>query len=374
MMRLMPLTLMPDAPDSASTELKEWTEYFTQTSLLELGMAAEAEKRRHIPAGSPVTFVIDRNVNYTNICNVDCMFCAFYRHADDDDAYVLPYEEIAKRAQALVDVDGTQFLLQGGVNPHLPFEYYTDLLRQLRADFPTLTLHAFSTSEISWMANITEKPYTWVLEQLIEAGLDSIPGAGAEILHDEVRSKVSPKKVNTDDWLGVMEAAHAVGLNTTASMMFGMTERPWHIVDHLLRIRDLQANSLEKGKGKFTAFIPWTFQPDNTQLQNLPVETQATGSDFLRVIALSRLILNNVEHIQSSWLTQGMKLCQSALNFGADDFGGLVLEENVVTEAGVTWKEQSVEYAVSMIHDAGFDAAQRNTAFDVLKRYPKGNS
>lgn len=340
---------------------------FRHASLFELGILAQQVQRVYHAPDAPVTFVIDRNVNYTNICNVDCMFCAFYRHADAPDAYVLPYEVIAEKARQLQAVGGTQFLLQGGVNPNLPFDYYTDLLRRLRADFPTLTLHAFSTSEIGYMAEMTGKPLRWVLEQLIEAGLSSIPGAGAEILHDEVRRKISPKKMNTHDWLEVMEEAHHLGLKTTATMMFGTVEQDWHLVDHLFRIRDLQ----DRTSG-FTAFIPWTFQPDNTRLQKLPPEKLATGTDFLRVIALSRLVLDNVVNIQSSWLTQGLKLCQVALAFGANDMGGLVLEENVVTEAGVKRESRTLQEALNLIHTMGRDAAQRDTQYHILKSYPRG--
>lgn len=344
----------------------EALELFRHASLFELGALAEAEKARHHAPDAPITFVIDRNVNYTNVCNVDCMFCAFYRHDGEPDAYVLPYDTIAAKAQGLLDAGGTQFLLQGGVNPHLPFDYYPDLLRRLKADFPGLTLHAFSTSEIGFMAQLTGKPLQWVLGQLIEAGLDSIPGAGAEILHDEVRDKISPRKIDTHGWLEVMEAAHGLGLKTTATMMFGMVEQDWHIVDHLFQIRDLQART-----GGFTAFIPWTFQPENTRLAKLPVERLATGVDFLRVVALARIVLDNVPNIQSSWLTQGMKLCQAALCYGANDMGGLVLEENVVTEAGVQHEVQTVDTAVQIIHQLGRDAAQRDTQYRILKRYPR---
>jgi cyclic dehypoxanthinyl futalosine synthase len=361
-----PSTSVRQAPLTHRYSFEEGKVLFEKTPLLELGALALEAKKRFYSEQDPITFVIDRNVNYTNICNVDCMFCAFYRHADDADAYVLPYETIAQKAQELLEAEGTQFLLQGGVNPNLPFDYYTQLLRRLKADFPKLTLHAFSTSEIAFMAKLTEKPLSWVLGQLIEAGLDSIPGAGAEILHDDVRRKVSPKKVNTADWLEVMEEAHKLGLKTTATMMFGMTEEPWHIVDHLIRLRDLQ----EKYQG-FTAFIPWTFQAANTRLAKLPVESLATGVDFLKVIALSRLLLDNIANIQSSWLTQGTKLCQAALAFGANDLGGIILEENVVTEAGIRRESQSAQTLIAMCHEAGYDAAQRNTRYEILKRYPR---
>jgi cyclic dehypoxanthinyl futalosine synthase len=340
---------------------------FEHGHLFELGARAEAIKAYYHKPEDPITFVIDANVNYTNICNVDCKFCAFYRHEGDGDAYTLNYDAIAAKATALRQAGGTQFLLQGGVNPNLPLRYYLELLQRLKADFPELTLHAFSTSEISHMAHMEDTSLFHIIEQLIHAGLDSIPGAGAEILHDEVRNRVSPKKIDTHGWLEVMEVAHHMGLRTTASMMFGMGEQPWHIVDHLFQIRALQDKT-----GGFTAFIPWTFQAPNTQLAKLPIEYQATGVDFLKVIALSRIVLDNIPHIQSSWLTQGIKLCQTALCFGADDMGGLVLEENVVTKAGITHEVKTVEDVCKLIHGLGKDAAQRNTAFKVLRHFPRG--
>ncbi|MFM7389723.1 MAG: cyclic dehypoxanthinyl futalosine synthase [Vampirovibrionales bacterium] len=336
------------------------------TPLLDLGALATEAKHRHHAPSSPVTFVVDMNVNYTNICNVDCLFCAFYRKAGDADAYVLTVEQLAAKAQRLVDAEGTQFLVQGGVHPDLPFSYYTTLLKELKQAFPTLTLHAFSTSEISYMAQLTGQSLFWVLEQLIEAGLDSIPGAGAEILHDDIRHRVSPKKIGSHGWLEVMEVAHHLGLQTTATMMFGMGEQPWHRLEHLFQLRALQDRT-----GGFTAFIPWTFQAPNTQLAKLPIEYQATGEDFLRMVALARLVLDNIPNIQSSWLTQGEKLCQTALAFGANDIGGLVLEENVVTEAGVKHHEKNRGDALKMIHNAGFDAAQRNTRYELLHTYPR---
>ncbi|MEB3244641.1 MAG: cyclic dehypoxanthinyl futalosine synthase [Vampirovibrionales bacterium] len=331
--------------------------------LLELGLMAEAAKAIHIPADAPVTFVIDRTVNYTNICNVDCLFCAFYRHEGESDAYTLDYDIIASKAQGLLNAGGTQLLLQGGVNPGLPMGYYTDLVKRLRADFPALTLHCFSPAEIEGMAEISGQSLKAVIAQLIEAGIDSIPGGGAEILHDDVRRKISPKKTRTDGWLDVMRAAHELGLKTTATMMYGSVETPEHILAHLEKIRALQAQT-----GGFTAFIPWPLQKAHTKLQKLPRET--TGQDFLRIIALSRIVLDNVPHIQSSWLTVGEKLCQTALWFGADDIGGLILEESVVTEAGVTYQPKSVEDALKLIHATGKDAAQRDTQYNLLKTHP----
>lgn len=360
-----PPSLPPDLLDRR-LDFQEALRLFEQASLFELGVLAEEVKAYYHQPEDPITFVIDANVNYTNICNVDCKFCAFYRHEGDADAYVLDYQAIAQKAQALKEAQGTQFLLQGGVNPHLPMSYYTDLLRQLKRDFPELTLHAFSTSEISQMAHMTGRSLFEVIQALVEAGLDSIPGAGAEILHDDIRNRVSPKKINTHGWLEVMEVAHHLGLKTSATMMFGMTEQPWHIIDHLFQIRALQDLT-----GGFTAFIPWTFQAPFTQLQHMPIEYHATSLDFLRVVAMSRLVLDNIPNIQSSWLTQGEKVCQTALCFGANDMGGLVLEEHVVTQAGVKHIERGIEDALKLIHPLGKDAAQRDTQYHILRRFPK---
>jgi len=338
---------------------------FREADLFELGIMAQKVKERFHPKGSPVGFVIDRNVNYTNVCNVDCAFCGFYRHADAPDAYTLTYEQIKEKVQELVDADGTQLLLQGGVNPDIPFEYYLDVVRQLRHDFPDLTLHSFSPTEIAWMANITGQSLQWVIRQLKEAGISSIPGAGGEILHDEIRRKVSPKKVNTHDWLEVMEVAHGEGLSTSATMMFGMMEDDWHIIDHLIQIRNLQDRT-----GGFLSFFPWTFQRANTKLENLK-KPAATAVEYLRVTALARIVLDNVPQIGSSWITQGLKLGQTALSFGANDMGGLLLEENVVTQCGVNPTRKTVEEMVKVIHSAGFDAVQRDTAYRIIREYPR---
>lgn len=343
----------------------EALQLFQTADLFELGIMAEEVKHRFHAPDSPVTFVIDRNVNYTNVCNVDCLFCAFYRHAEEEDAYTLNYFQIKEKTQELVDAGGTQLLLQGGVNPDLPFEYYTDLVRDLRRDFPNLTIHSFSPTEIDFMAHeLTGKGLEWVLSQLIEAGISSIPGGGAEILHDDVRNKVSRKKVGTNDWLAVMEAAHKLGLKTTATMMFGMVEEDWHIIDHLFQIRELQDRT-----GGFTAFIPWTLQKKNTQLEKLPRVT--TGVDYLRVNAMARIILDNVPNIQASWITQGLKLGQTALTMGANDIGGLLLEENVVTAAGIYPTRKTIDEVVKVIHGIGKDAAQRDTAYNVLEMYKR---
>lgn len=336
-----------------------------EADLFELGVMAEAVKRRFHAEDAPVTFVIDRNVNYTNVCNVDCLFCAFYRKPGDADAYTLNYPQIKEKVQELVDAGGTQLLLQGGVNPDLPFDYYLDVVRQLRRDFPDLTIHSFSPTEIAYMTKITGQSLEWVIQQLIEAGISSIPGAGGEILHDDIRRKVSHKKVNTHDWLEVMEVAHGLGLKTSATMMFGMMEEDWHIVDHLFQIRNLQDKT-----GGFLSFIPWTFQKPNTKLEKLP-NPPATGVEYLRVNALARIVLDNIPNIGASWITQGLKLGQTALKFGANDMGGLLLEENVVTQCGINPTRKSVDEMLKVIHAAGYDAAQRDTAYNILKAYPR---
>jgi len=338
---------------------------FRHADLFTLGIRAEAVKARFHSAESPYTFIIDRNINYTNVCNVDCSFCAFYRHKEAEDAYTLSYEQIKTKVEELDAVGGTQILLQGGVNEDLPLEYYTDLLQNLRRDFPHITRHAFSPTEISFMAKMMDKPIAWVLEQLIAAGLSSIPGAGGEILHDDIRRRVSPKKVDTEDWLEVMEIAHGLGLKTSATMMFGMMEDDWHIVDHLFQIRDLQDKT-----GGFIAFIPWTFQRANTKLENIK-KPPATGLDYLRVSALARIVLDNIPNIGASWITQGMKLGQTALTMGANDMGGLLMEENVVTQAGIHPTEKSVEEMVKAIHKTGRSAGQRDTHYNLIKHFPK---
>lgn len=338
---------------------------FREADLFELAIMAEEMKRKFHSEDAPVTFVIDRNINYTNVCNVDCLFCAFYRHEGDDDAYTMTSFQIKEKVQELVDAGGTQVLLQGGVNPDLPFEYYLDIVRNLRKDFPDITIHSFSPTEIEYMTILTGKDLRWVLEQLIEAGISSIPGAGAEILHDDIRKKVSNKKVNTYGWLKVMEVAHELGLKTSSTMMFGMMEEDWHIIDHLFQIRNLQDKT-----GGFLSFIPWSLQKANTKLERHPAPA-ATGVEYLRVNAIARIILDNVPNIGASWITQGLKIGQTALKMGANDMGGLLLEENVVTQAGINPTRKSSDEMIKVIHQAGFDAAQRNTDYSIIKTYPR---
>ena len=365
MASIAPDTQSPTVYTHKRIDQNEALRLFREADLFELGIMAESVKRQFHPEGSPATFVIDRNVNYTNVCNVDCLFCGFYRHKEDEDAYTLEYYQIKEKVTELIEAGGTQLLLQGGVNPDLPFDYYLDIVRNLRRDFPALTIHSFSPTEIAYMTVITGKDLKWVITQLIEAGISSIPGAGGEILHDDIRRKVSHKKVDTHDWLEVMEVAHGLGLKTSATMMFGMMEEDWHIVDHLFQIRNLQDRT-----GGFLSFIPWTFQKPNTKLEKLP-NLPATGVEYLRVNALARIVLDNVPNIGASWITQGLKIGQTALRFGANDMGGLLLEENVVTQCGINPTRKSVDEMLKVIHATGFDAAQRDTAYNILKVFPR---
>jgi len=360
-------TSMLDAPpfnilSPTRIDANEALHLFQHADLLTLGAMAEGVKRNFHDENAPITFVIDRNINYTNICNVDCGFCAFYRHEDAPDAYTLTYEQIKPKIDELVAAQGTQILLQGGVNPNLPLEYYTDLVRAIRGDYPTLTIHAFSPTELSFLGEKTGLGVKAVLEQLIEAGMSSLPGAGGEILHDDIRRRVSPKKVDTEDWLEVMETAHGLGLKTSATMMFGMMEKDWHIVDHLFRIRELQDKT-----GGFLSFIPWTFQKAHTKLEKSP-RPAATGMEYLRVNALARIVLDNVG---ASWITQGLKLGETACMMGANDLGGLMLEENVVTQAGIHPTTKTIEDMCKAIHGMGRNSAQRDTDYSIIRRFPR---
>ena len=324
-----------------------------------LGVAADEVRKRKHPGGV-VTYIIDRNVNYTNVCNVVCTFCAFYRRPGKPDTYVTTFEQICEKIDETIALGGTGVLMQGGLHPDFGIEWYEDLLRRLHARYPAFQLHCFSPPEIHNIHLISKLPYEEVMRRLKEAGLYSMPGGGGEILDDEVRKRVSTK-CTTDEWLGVMRATHRVGLRSTATMMFGIGDRTEHRVRHLQRVRDLQDET-----GGFTAFIPWTFQRENTALGRRITE-EPTGVDYLRVLAVSRLFLDNVEHIQSSWLTQGLRLGQVALRFGADDMGSVMIEENVVSAAGAhnTADEKMLRY---LIRTAGFTPQQRDILYRHVQR------
>jgi len=345
--------------------ISEVLELLENKNLPELGVLANEKRREFHPDEKPVTFVVDRNVNYTNVCSCKCRFCAFNRDKTSEDAYTLEYEIIKAKIEELAAVKGTQLLLQGGLNQDLPFEYYTNLLKNIRKDFPDLAIHAFSPSELVFIAKNNELSVKELLEEFIRNGLSSIPGGGAEILCDEVRIQLSPNKISSQKWLDVMEVAHGLGLKTTATMVFGFGEDNRHIAEHLFKIRNLQDKT-----GGFTAFIPWTFVPTG-DFTGLKKDLNNTAFDYLKILAVSRLALDNIENIQASWVTQGLKVAQVALNFGANDFGGSMLEENVVKAAGVSNKT-TIDEIIENIQKAGFQAAQRDTYYKVLKLLQDG--
>jgi cyclic dehypoxanthinyl futalosine synthase len=336
------------------------------SDLLEIGERADnIRKNRH--SGGIVTFIVDRNINYTNVCINKCKFCAFYRDAESPDAYLLSMDEIFKKIEETIALGGTQILLQGGIHPDLGIDYYIDLLKSIKSRYP-INVHGFSPPEIYYLADKHHLTINETLTIMRQAGLDSIPGGGAEILSDRVREVLSPKKIKSSQWLNVMEEAHKIGMKTTATMMFGSVEEPEDIIEHLDSIRNLQDKT-----GGFTAFIPWSFQPGNTEIGlRFTVHGSrfygATAVDYLRVLALSRIYLDNVENIQASWVTQGLKMAQVALRFGANDFGSTMIEENVVRAAGVSYRV-SKEDIIQAIKRAGFKAAQRDTYYNLIKEF-----
>ena len=304
-----------------------------------------------------VTYIVDRNINYTNVCNVYCKFCAFYRTEKDEDYYVLSYEQIDQKLDELSAVGGVQILMQGGHHPKLPFHWYIDLLQHIREKYPHINVHGFSPPEFQHFAETFGMPLREVISEFKNAGLGSIPGGGGEILVDRVRKKISPLKINTDEWLEVMQVAHELGLKSSATMMFGHVETLEERVEHLQRVRDQQDRS-----GGFTAFICWTFQPQHTVLK----VKQPTGvSEYLRTQALARIFLDNVENVQSSWVTQGPGIGQIALRYGANDFGSVMMEENVVSSAGTTFRLDGAQIE-SLIREAGYEPRQRNNWYELL--------
>jgi len=331
---------------------------FEEADLLAVGKLADRMRRRLHPE-KIVTFVVDRNVNYSNICVSRCRFCAFYRDEGAAGSYLLSQEEICRKVEELVSQGGTQLLMQGGLHPQLGIEYFEELFRAIKRRFPRIRNHSLSPAEITHIARISGLTIAATLRRLQEAGLDSIPGGGAEILVDRVRAEISPDKIGWEEWAEVMREAAHQGLPTTATMMFGTLEQPAEIVEHLFRIRELQ----EQG-GTFSAFIPWTYQPGNTELGGV----SASGVEYLKVLALSRLVLDNIPNIQASWVTQGAKLAQVALFFGANDLGGTMLEENVVAAAGCSFRITREEL-IALIRGAGFVPAQRTTDYKIVQFY-----
>ncbi len=328
---------------------------FRHADLITLGeLASEIRKRLH--PERIVTFIVDRNINYTNVCVNKCRFCAFYREAGSPEAYLLSRDEIFKKIEETLALGGTQILMQGGVHPDLGIEYFEELFSSIKSRF-SVQIHSLSPAEIDYLARKTDISVLDTLKRLKTAGLDSIPGGGAEILVDRVRKKVSPNKIRWRQWAEVMKTAQGLGMPTTATMMFGSLETDREIVAHLKRVRDIQDET-----GGFTAFIPWTYQPGNTELGG----RAATAVEYLKTLALSRIMLDNFDNVQASWVTQGAKIAQVALEFGANDFGSTMIEENVVAAAGVTFRMTRNEI-VNLITDAGYRAAQRDTRYNILK-------
>jgi cyclic dehypoxanthinyl futalosine synthase len=322
---------------------------FASSDLLAIGRAAHAVRLRLHP-DPVVTYVIDRNVNYTNVCATECSFCAFWRKADAPDAYVLAREELRQKIQETYDAGGSQVLMQGGLHPDLSLEWHEDLLRWMKSEFPGLHVHAYSPTEISFWRDRHGLSLEVVLRRLMAAGLDSIPGGGAEILSDRVRARISPDKTGADDWIEVMRVAHRLGLRTTATMMFGIAEARAERVEHLRRLRDLQDET-----GGFTAFIDWTFQPKNT-----PHKDRFAGAfDYLKTTAIARLYLDNFPNVQASWVTQGDKIAQMSLVMGVNDLGSLMLEENVVAAAGTHYAHGKARLA-RLCEELGLTLAQRD--------------
>jgi cyclic dehypoxanthinyl futalosine synthase len=319
------------------------------------GMADSVRARRH-PDGI-VTYIIDRNVNYTNVCVARCNFCAFYRPVGSDEGYVLGFDDVFRKIDETVAVGGVQLLLQGGHNPDLPLQWYEDLFRAIKQRYPDFRLHALSPPEVIHLSRLAQLPVPAVIDRLIAAGLDSIPGGGAEILVDRVRKLLNCyNKATADEWLDVMRHAHRAGLRTTATMMYGSVDTPEERVEHLLRLRELQDET-----GGFTAFITWSYQPEHTELGGM----EATGVDYLRTLATARIVLDNFDNVQASWVTQGGKVGQLSLAFGANDMGSVMIEENVVRAAGAAYCMDEVEI-VCNIENAGFVPKRRNMHYEIL--------
>jgi cyclic dehypoxanthinyl futalosine synthase len=342
---------------------EEAVDLIRNADLKTLGKLATARKKELHPKGV-TTFVVDRNINYTNICWVDCKFCAFYRHEKDEDAYVLTYDEIDAKIEELLAIGGTQILFQGGVHPKLKIEWYEDLVEHIHTKYPQITIHGFSAIEIDFIAKVSRISVEEVLTRLKAKGLSSIPGAGAEILNDRVRDIIAPRKIDADVWIDIHRKAHKLGIKSTATMMYGTMETDEEIVEHWDMVRRLQDET-----GGFRAFIMWSFQGENTKLlAEFPDMKKHSANRYLRLLAVSRLFLDNVPNLQSSWVTQGPYIGQMALQFGANDLGSTMMEENVVRSAGAGFRMAKDEM-VRLIRDIGETPAIRNTAYETLELF-----
>ncbi len=336
--------------------MRDLLDFFTNAPLLELG--AEADRiRQQLHPDNTVTYIVDRNINYTNVCVADCGFCAFYRRPKDAEGWTLSYEQIGAKIDEAKALGGVQILMQGGHNPYIPFEWYLDLLRYIKTYHP-IHVHGFSPSEVDFWAKLYRMEARDVIRELQKAGLNSIPGGGGEILVQRVRDEVAKKKAGADRWLEIMEIAHQEGMKTSVTMMYGIGETLAERLEHLERVREVQART-----GGFTAFICWPLQPENTPRMSHMQKTDAI--DYLRTVAISRIALPNVPNIQSSWVTMGVKVGQTALRFGCNDFGSLMIEENVVSAANTTHRTSIAEME-RLIRDAGFHAARRRQDYSII--------
>lgn len=332
-------------------------------SLLDLAKMASA-KKDELHKEKLTTFIVDRNINYTNVCWVDCKFCAFFRHKKDNDSYVLKFDEIDEKIEELLAIGGTQILFQGGVHPNLKIDYYEELVNHIHTKYPQITIHGFSSIEIDFIAKVSKISILEVLKRLQAKGLSSIPGAGAEILSDRVRDIIAPKKMDTQEWLEVHRLAHSIGMKTTATMMFGTVETDEEIIEHWDLIRKLQDET-----GGFRAFIMWSFQGENTKLMEEHPQIKPQSSNrYLRLLAVARLYLDNFANLQSSWVTQGSYIGQMALKFGANDLGSTMMEENVVKAAGAS-NRMNQDEMIRLIKDIGEIPAKRDTAYNILERF-----
>ena len=340
--------------------MRDLLDFYTNAPLLELGAAANELRQAKHPH-NVVTYIVDRNINYTNVCVADCGFCAFYRRPKHGEGYTLSFEQIGEKIEETKALGGVQILIQGGHNPYIPFEWYLDLMRYIKRHHP-IHIHGFSPSEVDFFATRFRMEALEVIRELKAAGLDSIPGGGGEILVQRVRDIAAPKKAGADRWLEIMELAHNEGMKTSVTMMYGIGETLAERLEHLQRVRDLQART-----GGFTAFITWPLQPENTPAMSHMPKTDAIT--YLRTVAISRIVLDNVPNLQSSWVTMGMKVGQMALNYGCNDFGSLMIEENVVSAANTTHRT-TVEELDRLIRDAGFTPARRRQDYSIIAGGP----
>lgn len=343
---------------------------FQHPNLPELGMLADYVRWEKHPAAM-VTYNIGRNINYTNVCWVRCKFCAFYRPPGHEEGYTLADEEIYRKIEALVAVGGDtpescEILMQGGLNPKLKIDYYENLFSEITARYPSVYIHSLSVAEIVYLAHISRVSVEEALIRLRHAGLKSLPGAGAEVLDDEVRDIIAYRKESAQEWLDVHRLAHRIGMKSTATMMFGSVETIEHRLKHLMLVRDAQDEALAGSGGYFTAFISWNFQPEGAEL---PQTRKATGYDYLRTTAVARLMLDNIENFQDSYVTQGPKIAQIALNYGINDFGSTMMEENVISAGGVSFVMPTAEIE-RLIRDAGFEPQRRNTRYEPVNAGP----